>query len=197
MELDRFKTAWRQQPLEGAASRSLEETMQVVRERAARFNRGVTVRDLIDTLACLVMIGVVGRYFWVATQILAKIGAGIVVAGCVWIIVRLHLTRARHRRLPADATAREFCANELKRMDEQIHLVSTVVVWGAAPLMVGGAIIVLASGTSAGSLAGRLALVAVPGVLVHLGNRRGLKDRLQPLRDDLARVLSDMSAPKQ
>jgi len=59
--------------------------------------------------------------------------------------------------------------------------------------MVGGALIVLAKGTE--GLAARLALVAVPGVLVHLANRRGLKDRLQPLRDDLERAVRDLSTP--
>ena len=167
--------------------------MREVGDRAARFNWRVRVRDLIDTLACLAIIGIVGPYFWRAPQMLEKVGAAIVMAGAVWIIARLSVTRSRHRRLPVDATAREFSTNELKRVDEQIHLISTAAIWGAGPLMVGGALIALAKGTD--GLAARLALVAFPGVIVHLANRRGLKDRLQPLRDALAQAVSDLSAP--
>jgi len=133
MDIDRLKTAWRKQPLEGSASRSLDEMMKEVRDRAARFNWRVTKRDLIDTVACLAIVGIVGPYFWRAPQVLEKVGAAVVMAGAVWIIVRLSVIRSRHRRLPVDATAREFCANEMKRLDEQMHLISTAAISGAGP----------------------------------------------------------------
>ena len=93
MEIDRLKAAWHQQPLEGSASRSLEETVREIRHRAAQFNSRVTGRDLLDTVGCLAIIGVVGPYFWRAPQMLEMVGAAIVMAGAIWIIVRLTVTR--------------------------------------------------------------------------------------------------------
>ena len=73
-------------------------------------------------------------------------------------------------------------------------MIATAAIWGAAPLMVGGAQR-LATGTD--GLVMRLALVAVPGVIVYLEALRGLKDgRRRRLRDDLASVANDVSAAK-
>jgi hypothetical protein len=161
MELDRFKTAWQEQPLEGAAARPLEDIMQDVHHRAVRFDRVIWRRDLLETLAGLFVIGMFGYFAWVIPSPIARVGAAIVMIGCLSIIARLYLSRNRHRASP-DASAREFCAVELKRLEEQIRLLSTVGWWYLAPLLGGGAIFVLGlggvgSGSSrdAGAAAGR------------------------------------------
>jgi hypothetical protein len=125
MELDRFKNAWQQQPLEGAVARPVEDIMADVYRRAARFNRQIRQRDLLKTLAAVIVIAAFSYFAWAVPFIIAKIGAIIVVCGCAIVIARLYMTRTRCPSSPG-ASAREFCAVELKRLDHQIHLLSTV-----------------------------------------------------------------------
>ncbi len=191
MELDRFKTAWQQQGLEGAAARPMEDIMEAVHVTATRFNRQIWMRDLLETLAGLLVIGAFGYYIWVVPEVLAKIGAAIVIVGCVGVITRLHRARRRHRAAP-DASAREFCATELKRLDEQIHLLSTVGWWYLAPLLGGAAIFVLGVGGSARARLVTLVVMLAFAVLIHHVNRRAVQRQLRPMRDELARTLDDM-----
>jgi hypothetical protein len=195
MELDRFKAAWQHQRLEGAASRPLEDIMRDVRGRAAKFNRQIRQRDLLETLAGVVVIVTFSFFAWAVPHVVAKIGAAVVVAGGLLITVRLYLARTRHPSL-ADSTAREFCANELKRIDEQIHLLATVGWWYLAPLLGGGALFVLGGGGSIGSRVRVLAVLAAVGLIIYKLNRRAAERHLQPMRDDLARILRDMTAPE-
>jgi uncharacterized membrane protein HdeD (DUF308 family) len=195
MELDRFKTAWLQQPLEGAAARPLEDIMRDVRRRAARFNRQIWQRDLLETLAGLVVIVAFGSFAWSVPQTSAKIGAVVVVAGCVGVMTRLHMARNRHPASP-EMSAREFCAVQLKRLEDQISLLSTVAWWYIAPLLGGAAIFVLGADGPTGAAAATLGLFLAIGVLIYWLNRRAVRRHLQPMRDDLARILQDM-APKE
>jgi hypothetical protein len=196
MELDRFKTAWQRQPLEGAAARPLEDIMRDVHRRAARFNRQIRQRDLLETLAGLIVIGAFGYFAWLAPQAGAKLGAAIVVVGCVVVITRLYLARTRHRSSP-DAPAREFCATELKRLDEQIRLLSTVGWWYIAPLLGGAAIFVLGADGPAGARIATLTLLVAIGAFIYWVNRRAVRRHLRPMRDDLARILQDVSVKER
>jgi hypothetical protein len=193
MELDRFKTAWQEQPLEGAAARPLEDIMQDVHHRAVRFDRVIWRRDLLETLAGLFVIGMFGYFAWVIPSPIARVGAAIVMIGCLSIIARLYLSRNRHRASP-DASAREFCAVELKRLEEQIRLLSTVGWWYLAPLLGGGAIFVLGLGGSAVGRVAMLALLLAVGVFIYRLNRTAVQQHLRPMRDHLAWTLEELAA---
>jgi hypothetical protein len=193
MELDRFKTAWQEQPLEGAAARPLEDIMQDVHHRAVRFDRVIWRRDLLETLAGLFVIGMFGYFAWVIPSPIARVGAAIVMIGCLSIIARLYLSRNRHRASP-DASAREFCAVELKRLEEQIRLLSTVGWWYLAPLLGGGAIFVLGLGGSAVGRVAMLALLLAVGVFIYRLNRSAVQQHLRPMRDHLAWTLEELAA---
>jgi hypothetical protein len=65
-------------------------------------------------------------------------------------MIRLYLARNRNRTW-ADMPALEFCAAELKRLDDQIRLPSTVGRWYLAPLLGGAALFVAGAGGPATS----------------------------------------------
>ncbi len=193
MELDRFKNAWQQQPLEGAAARPVEDIMADVYRRAARFNRQIRQRDLLETLAGVIVIAAFSYFAWAVPFIIARIGAIIVVCGCVIVIARLYMTRTRRPSSPG-ASAREFCAVELKRLDDQIHLLSTVGWWYIAPLLGGATLFVLGGEGSTGVRTATLALNLGLGLFIYWLNRRAVRRDLQPMRDDLARILQDLGS---
>jgi hypothetical protein len=192
MELDRFKTAWQKQPLEGVAARPLEDIMEDVRRRATRFNRQIRQRDLLESAAGVVVIGMFAYFTWLVPYTAARVGAGIVIAGCVLIAVRLYLARNRNKTT-ADMPAVEFCTAELKRLDEQIRLLSTVGRWYLAPLLGGAAIFVAGAGGPATSRVVVLLALLATAVVIYQLNHAAVRNHLRPMRDELAGVLQQLS----
>jgi hypothetical protein len=192
MELDRFKTAWQKQPLEGAAARSLGDIMEEIRRRSVRFNRQIRQRDLLETGAGLVVIGMFAYFAWLVPHAIARAGAAVVIAGCLLVVTRLYVARARNRTSP-DVSAREFCAAELKRLDEQIHLLSTVGWWYLAPLLGGAAIFVAGAGGPATSRVVVLLLLLATAVVIYRLNQAAVRNHLRPMRDELAGVLRQLT----
>ncbi|HEX2442344.1 MAG TPA: hypothetical protein VHJ77_00245 [Vicinamibacterales bacterium] len=192
MELDRFKTAWQKQPLEGAAARPLEDTMEDVRRRAARFNRQIRQRDLLESGAGLLVIGMFGYFAWLVPYTAARIGAGVVIAGCVVTMIRLYLARNRNGT-SADMPALEFCAAELKRLDDQIRLLSTVGRWYLAPLLGGAALFVAGAGGPATSRVIVLLVLLATAVVIYRLNHAAVRNHLRPMRDELAGMLRQLT----
>lgn len=192
MEMDRFKAAWQQQPLEGAATKDTEDIMREVLQRAARLQGQVRQRDLLETSSAVVVMAVFGVLAWYLPQPMARAGAIIVVLACVQVIVRLHGTRTRRATAP-NATARQFCADELERIDDQIALLSSVGTWYVAPLL--GGVVVFEVGLVGGTLHGAVLVLiaAIMGVVIYWANRRAVTRDLLPIRADLLQTMNDLA----
>jgi hypothetical protein len=167
--------------------------MRDVHRRAARFNKQIRQRDFFETLAGLIVVVAFGSFAWAAPQTVAKVGAVVVVAGCVGAMTRLHLARNRHSPSP-EMSAREFCTIQLKHLEDQISLLSTVAWWYIAPLLGGAAIFVLGADGPIGAVVVTLGLLLAIGAVIYWLNHRAVQRHLRPLRDDLARLLQDMES---
>ena len=123
---------------------------------------------------------------------MAPFGAIIVVLACVQVIVRLHRTRTRRATAP-NATARQFCADELERIDDQIALLSSVGTWYVAPLL--GGVVVFEVGLVGGTLHGAVLVLiaAIMGVVIYWANRRAVTRDLLPIRADLLQTMNDLA----
>jgi hypothetical protein len=132
-------------------------------------------------------------YFaWVAPHALARVGAAVVIAGCLLVMTRLYLARTRNRTSP-DMPAREFCAAELKRLDEQIRLLSTVGRWYLAPLLGGAAIFVVGAGGPVTSRVIVLLVLLSTAAIIYRLNQAAVRNHLRPMRDELAGVLRQLT----
>jgi hypothetical protein len=107
-------------------------------------------------------------------------------------MVRLYRARNRNRT-SADMPALEFCAAELKRLEEQIHLLSTVGRWYLGPLVGGAAIFVAGGGGPATSRVVVLLVLLATAVVIYRLNHAAVRNHLRPMRDELAGVLKQLS----
>ena len=67
MQLERFRDAWREQPLNGLAARPMEDIMTSVKQRADRFERQIRFRDWAETATGLIVMAGAG-YIGVTTS---------------------------------------------------------------------------------------------------------------------------------
>ena len=94
-------------------------------------------RDLIETIAAVVLIFLFSGAVVSVDSFVAKIGAGFLVLYALFIIYKFHRTRTIQRPAPLDAPVREFCRIELGRLDLQIQLLRGVLWWYIAPAIIG------------------------------------------------------------
>lgn len=193
MDLDALKEQWQQRGAPGPYW-TRGEDMSELRQKLANIRRAAGRRDLREAIAA---IAVAGIFTWVgltAAQPLARAGAWIVVASAFFIIVWSRVAGGRNREPESDLPVVEFFRRELHYLDRQIHLLRSVFWWYSAPNLLGIELFFLASTRSGGI---RVALMALPIVIaagVYRLNRVAADRELQPLRDEVARLLGDLES---
>jgi hypothetical protein len=204
MELDRFKTAWGRQQVEGDFSRGGKEMLEQVRRRMRAFHRKIFWRDVLETAAAIlvaVFFGSAARY----GGVLMQFGAAMVIAAAAVVVIILHTVRRRGGQ-PMDTSIKERLRGELQAVERQIKLLRNVLYWYIGPLFVGGLIFGVGLASSIPAPAGvdpamLLALATISQVVILLAvgaaiyrlNRAAVRKQLEPLRQELAHSLEALS----
>lgn len=207
MDIERFRSAWREQPVPPGLEKGEREMIESLERRMKRFHRKILWRDLVETLAALLVVGVFG---WVSLQSghpLAWVGTTVVAAAGAGIVLRLgHARRAGRGMETGDLRGR--LRAEIDAVERQIHLLRTVAWWYVVPLMSGGLLwsagIILAVSDEIGVGSPAPALIAVLAVALWLSavgwlirrvNRTAARKYLEPLRAGLLDSLWRLEAP--
>jgi hypothetical protein len=129
--LDSPQKVWQSQPVEGT-----KMSAEAIRLRAGKFERGISRRNLRETIIAVAVIGLFGYYIASTTEILQRLAWGLFIGGMIWITVNLH-RRGTPRTMPSDmgsSSCLEFFRSELER---QRDLIQNVWSWHLAPLVPG------------------------------------------------------------
>lgn len=192
MRLEELKSLWQADSPDCAGNRQSEaEMMEGIRLQAERFDRRVRRRDWLETAAAALAI-VVFALAMPAFGWLARVGAGLIIGGCVLVAWRLHRTRRRHAESGVDRPVTEVLRAQIRKLDDQIRLLEGILWWYVAPIAI-GCILVVAGlrGWSWFTLFYALAVVALGAVVRHV-NRRCARNDLRPRRRELASMLESM-----
>jgi len=122
---------WQCQPVEGT-----KMSLDVIRKRAAKFERRILWRNVREYVASLIAAVLLGSFLIRAHDLLSRITFGLFLAGMVWIVVQLH-RKGSMKKLPVGVdtlTSMRFYRAELERQRE---VVSSVWSWYLAPLVPG------------------------------------------------------------
>lgn len=204
MELDRFKAAWEQQPIEGDFARAEPDMIGRLESRMRTAARKALWRDVAETAVAVsvaVFFGSVARF----GGTLMQIGAAVVIASSAAIVIVLHTVRGRGAQLP-DANVRHRLQGELRAVERQIRLLRNVLYWYIGPLFLGGLLFgvgVMISlpaprGISAGTLLAlgvlsQMFILVTVGTAIYKLNQVAVRRRLEPLREELIRSLGSLS----
>ena len=93
-------------PLQSLWSQQKEETftmsMAEIHARATLFQSGIRTRNLTEYAAGLFVIGVLGRVAWQVPAPAVRPGAGLIIAGAVYVIWKLHVLASASSRSEID-----------------------------------------------------------------------------------------------
>lgn len=192
MTLDDYREAWKEQDLAGGDEPDEEELLAWVREASEAFERRIRRRDLLETLAAVVVAALFGYEAATSATWLARIGAGILVLSSGFVVWWLRRARTSGPARAADRSVADRLRAERERVEIQIRLLETVAWWYLAPPAVGAVLFIV--GLGAGTVATLISLAGVAGVfgaVCHL-NRRAARTHLRPRRDELTRLLEEL-----
>lgn len=191
MEIDRLKRVW-QQTEPTLKPDTGEEVRQIV-ARFAAWRRQVRRRDYREHAAAILCIVVFTRLAFVLPSIVARASAVFLVGAAVLAVVKLIRANPGRRQTDRATSVREFCENELRRIDAQIRLLRSVPFWSVGPVLVGVNVMFAALSPRLLWTIVYLVVTLVFGTSVCYVNRRAVDRCLVPLRDDLVRILGDQS----
>jgi len=139
---DVLKSVWQNQKTEG-----IRMSADDLRRKAKQFHGKILWRNLREYLAVLAVAALFGFEFWRTTDVLARAGFALTIAGMLYLVWQLY-RKGSSRALPAEmglASGLEFFKRELER---QRDLLQNVGKWYLGPLVPGLAIITIASARS-------------------------------------------------
>ncbi|WP_430403309.1 hypothetical protein [Hyphomonas sp.] len=136
-------------PLQSLWCQQKEETftmsMAEIHARATRFQSGIRTRNLTEYVAGLLVIGVFGWVAWLVPEPVVRLGAGLIIAGAVYVMWKLHVLAGASSRAEIDqaVSLADFHCRALQRQRDAL---ATVWRWYLAPFVPG--ILVFVGGTS-------------------------------------------------
>lgn len=169
--------------------RAQEERMSLeqIRALAQKMERKIRWRNLREYAAGLVLIGLIAPSMWSDPSVLVRIGAGLTIVACLYVVHHLHAWGAA-RPMPAGmalATCLDFHREELVR---QRDVLQSVWSWYLLPFVPGGALIFIGRAIERPERWRSLVVAAVVVAFVFLGvgwlNARAAK-AVQRKIDDL------------
>jgi len=190
MKFDDLASAWQEQNDQSLSPEDREAIIARVCRRVERLSGVVIRRDVIETIAAVVVIIFFGGFMYNAPTdyVVSKFGAGFLVCWALFIIYKMHRTRTIQRPAPIDAPVREFCRIELDRLDRQIQLLGSVLWWYIAPCIIGVNIMFVGlAGLGIDSLAYCIFTLLLAWAIYAL-NMRAVAKCLAPSRNELANL---------
>jgi membrane protein implicated in regulation of membrane protease activity len=195
-EMDRFKTAWQTQPMDGALDNDAAQAVVSIRQRLEWLHRALRRRYRLEigwAVAGMILFACLAG---VLRGTLARVGAAVVVAGLVLVIVKLHRARSGEPAL-AFLSVKDFCTAEMASVDAQMALLNSVAWWYLGPVIVGVNLFFAGLvGMNLKSLA-YLVLTLVVAARIYTINRRAVRQTLQPIRDRLATILEQLAGDER
>lgn len=195
MSLEEYRDVWKQEDAPAEERPGDAELLAQVKERSQAFDRKIRRRDWLEIAAAAVVVLLFGYEAVTAASWLARVGAGIVVAGSVLIVWRLRRARRDGDSTLAGRPVAERLRSELEKVDAQIRLLESVLWWYVAPPTVGAILFVvgIGEGLDSGTLIAVAVILAV-GALVWWLNQRAVRRDLRPRRRELADLLERIEA---
>jgi hypothetical protein len=140
--MDDLRTLWQSQEV-----KEMKFSVEELRAKAAKFQRGIRRRNLREYLAGLVVIVSFGVEFWNAKHMVPRIALASLIAGVIFYIWYLR-QKGSGMLLPANmgrADCVGFYRNELERQRDLLH---SIWKWAFGPIIPGVALLAIYSITS-------------------------------------------------
>jgi hypothetical protein len=187
-----LKNLWKSQSAAPASNVDSEKLIVAVRQKTTKINRTLIWRDLREMVACVAIIIWYACKLGLHQSMLSLAGKIIVIASCLFIAGRMIYT---YRRRPRSQifSVRESLLVELDKINEQIHLLNTVLWWYALPITIGYLLDFWGRHAKTSARIVDFVVCALMVVFVHYINRYSAKKSLVPIKVELEQTLENIS----
>lgn len=125
------QSIWQNQPVEG-----IQMPLEVIRKRAAKFERKIVWRNVREYLSSLVAALLFAGFFTRTHDVLIRIAYVLFIAGLAWVVFQLH-RKGSAKSLPAQMGASASLQYFRAELERQRDVVQNVWSWYLAPLVPG------------------------------------------------------------
>lgn len=204
MNFDDLKSSWQATNESTSSPDRRDVLIASTCRQVERFSGRVFRRDLVETLAAVIVMVLFGAEVIsppgflgpdldaYAMPLVSRLGALVIVLSAIYVVYRLHRVRMSSRPAAWDASVKAYCQNEIVRIEKQIEMIRSVPVWYLGPFYVG---LVLQTLGLQGFGFAFLAMMAFYTLLfgfIYAMNQWGLRRHFTPLRDQLTTLLSEL-----
>ena len=160
--------------------------------KAERFENQILRRDILETLAALIVVAVFTPVLFQVKEWTACLGVLVIILGVLEIVIVLNWVRWKGASTPLDIPLADYCRAERVRVERQIVLLRNVAWWYIIPCLSGVCLFVIGAFHSV-LLASPICLVVVYfGFRLYAYNQHAVTTQLIPLRDSLQRTEQDL-----
>lgn len=176
-ERDGLKSLWKGQEVD-----PMTPSISVIRDRATALERGIDRRNVLEWVACGVVLAIFGWYAVDAPNLVARVGALWVMASAVYVAWRLHAHGRLRRPSDVGLETAVYLSEHRKCLLEQAKLLRGAPLWYVAPIISGALVFVtgkyldsLDETAALGAYLGTVAIVLVVAVIVSAMNLRAAR----------------------
>lgn len=196
MNLDEAKELWsseNESTTQSMSTHALSESdiLQGVKEKSDAFDKRIWRRDLIESIAALV---VFLFFAWILRDPswVVRTGALMVMGGSAFIYWKLRRTRTQYDTPSMDRPVAEVIRTERAKVDVQIRLLERILEWYIAPLAIGVILVVAGDEGLSWFTVGYAAFVALISAGIYYLNQRAVRCSLRPRHKELTRLLQQV-----
>ena len=195
MTFDELKESWTNQNAVALSAEQRETLVLQLCRRAERHASYIRYRDWRETIAGVLVLGAVAfvmvKIEDIVSSTMTWMGVVIVVIASFHILYRFHRARMIEGKSDPNASVRDYCRMEARRLDHQIWLSKNIVWWHLLPLLGGAAIWFIGLRGITESSLFYLVLLVATGIASHWWTQKNVRRSLLPLRKELHELAAE------
>lgn len=193
MDEDSLKRLWSDSNKEQKVAINPDILIDSIHHKSLYMENKIKQRDKSEIIVAVLMILVFGCLFYVFPQVLAKIGAGIIVVSCMLIIFRLIRARKVNIKQETSSEIKYHLSVSLQQVRQQINLLNTVFWWYLLPIFIGVLCMYYGLSKSFTSRAVYTVIVTIIYGYIWYLNKEAVRKKLKPLEAEIQQALKELS----
>jgi len=173
-----------------------EKLILSISQKINNIEKSVRRRDRREIFIAACMILLFGWWLIIMPHLLSKIGAAIIIAGCVLVMIRLPLARRNNIKKDTASAINYHLMVSLQSVKRQIKLLDTVAWWYLLPFFAGAICFYYSFPVSFTSKAIYTITVAILYGYIYYINKREITKVLKPLEQNISKLLHELSEPE-
>ncbi|GMT45800.1 MAG: hypothetical protein IEMM0006_1632 [bacterium] len=157
-----------------------------------KFEKSLRNRDLRELIPAMVMIPLFGFITYFIPFVLSKVGAGLIVLWCIYLIIRIKSLK-KYKPVTPTETYLKYLYKTKEYLSIQKKLLNEVLYWYILPSCTGALLFFLGFEMNPGKLAFFIIITVGLGVIIYVLNKQTVKKEFDPRLDRIDKMISTLN----